>query len=216
MTVELIHVSSGAAYSEFTSLYSSTTKHEPAVLLSIGSSTSFSSVSYWPRSIRRVPLFTSLIKKLEGYSIIPALEVKFAESEGHHRAIREIARGEDGYYKRLDVTSGLERLPYNEWIKGIFRPPSSPGGGIGTREAGPKSKVIPGGRSLTKITEMTEMYLNEPPGTYASPGKKLRDTAEKLVRQRRARAELGGGRWETFVGSYMSLEDAEWEGAAAG
>jgi len=127
------------------------------------------------------------------------------------------AHGDDEYYKRLDVNSGLERMVYDDWVQGCFSPQVS--SCRGTAEIGLNSRSVPGGRSLTKITEMTEKYLNRPfdpkHDTHASPHNKLKHTAEKLVRQRRARAKLGGGRWETFVGRYMSFEDAESESAAA-
>ena len=44
------------------------------------------------------------------------------------------------------------------------------------------------------------MCIRDRVDSYAPPLTMLRQAAEKLVRQRRAREEEGGVRWDTFVG----------------
>lgn len=170
-----------------------------------------------------------IFEKLEKFSVIPSLLVKFTESEKQHQTMRNYAHGEHTYYKRLNVTTGLERMPLDHWVKGPWRPLSRLGEAIGVASTAPagneengdlkgenaegneekvvKAKVVPGGSSLCTMEEATFKYLNrefDPEfDSYAPPKVMLEQTAEKLVRLRRARARLGGPRWETFIGKHL-------------
>jgi hypothetical protein len=69
-------------------------------------------------------------------------------------------------------------------------------------------KDVPGGASLTRMERVTEAYLardfDGKIDSYAPPFTMLQQAAEKLVRQRRAREDQGGRRWEKFVGKQAS------------
>jgi len=139
--------------------------------------------------------------------------------------MRNYAQGEHTYYKRLNVTTGLESMPLDHWIKGLWRPLTKlPGDmeGVELKEAEEitEAKIVPGGASLTRMEDVTFAYLErefDPDfDSYAPPKVMLDQTAEKLVRLRRARARLGGIRWETFIGKHIrrdSGHEAENDGS---
>ncbi|KAF2227954.1 acyl transferase/acyl hydrolase/lysophospholipase [Elsinoe ampelina] len=176
----------GAAYSEFVSLYPK--KQKPALMLSIGTgrtSTSpdgFMSALPWPFGH-----VTLLRKMAENISVIPHLLVKYTESEAKHEEMVRYARGENTWYKRLNVSEGLENMPLDDWTKGKY-----------------EGKVVPGGASLSRMHEATDRYLSRDVDDqiekFVAPKDMIEQLAEKLVRVRRARERLGGERWETFIG----------------
>ncbi|KAF4551368.1 Hypothetical protein D9617_13g098660 [Elsinoe fawcettii] len=176
----------GAAYSEFASLYRG--KEKPALMLSIGTgrpeakSDGFMSALPWP--FGRISL---LSKIAENISVIPHLLVKYTESEDKHQEMLRYARGENTWYKRLNVSDGLGNMPLDHWVKGIYQ---------GTQ--------VPGGASLTRMEEATQRYLSRDVDDsiemFDAPKEMIKQTAEKLVRVRRARERLGGPHWETFLG----------------
>ncbi|TKA51529.1 hypothetical protein B0A55_13758 [Friedmanniomyces simplex] len=170
-----------AAYSEFRALYESRAG-EPALLLSVGAG------RYDPAPalglFGRLPFLSTY---LETQRIIQNLTVKYAEGEGQHRFLRGRAGGENFWYKRMDV-AGMEKMQQDEWVKGKYM----------------GRKSVPGGATLTAIEEATKRDLQRRFDgrfdSYASPPMVRDQTAEKLVRQRRARERLGGPRWAKFVG----------------
>ncbi|KAG8629248.1 hypothetical protein KVT40_003113 [Elsinoe batatas] len=176
----------GAAYSEFVSLYPK--KQKPALMLSIGTgrtSTSpdgFMSALPWPFGH-----VTLLRKMAENISVIPHLLVKYTESEAKHEEMVRYARGENTWYKRLNVSEGLENMPLDDWTKGKY-----------------EGKVVPGGASLSRMHEATDRYLSRDVDDqiekFVAPRDMIEQLAEKLVRVRRARERLGGERWDTFIG----------------
>lgn len=107
--------------------------------------------------------------------------------------MREYAQGEHTWYKRLNVSHGLESMPLDSWDRGKWTDPRTG-----------EEHTVPGGASLTKMEEITEEYLSRPYDkdidSYAPPSTMLRQAAQKLVLQRRAREEMGGPRWDTFIG----------------
>lgn len=185
---------SRAAWNEFHSLYEGR-RANPALLLSVGTGRADQSqdgfAATWPGPFRQVPLFRRLVEK---FSILPNLLVKFTESELVHEVLRGYTGGEHTWYKRLNVSSGLENMPLDHWVKGPHKASS-----VGGDEA----KVVPGGATLTKMEVETEKYLarefDQELDDYAAPKVMLSQVAEKLVRQRRARAREGGVRWKTFI-----------------
>ena len=102
--------------------------------------------------------------------------------------MREHAHGEHTWYKRLNVSHGLESMPLDDWVKGEWQGKPNTAGGA----------------SLTHMEEVTTKYLErvfDPSvDSYGPPSMMLQQAAEKLVRQRRARERLGGPRWDAFVG----------------
>lgn len=239
---------------QFHSLYAGTSKTDPALLLSVGTGRSDQSqdgfATSWPGPFSSFPLFRSIFEKLEKFSVIPSLLVKFTESEKQHQTMRNYAHGEHTYYKRLNVTTGLEDMKLDSWIGGLWKPLLRLGGALGSigskeaeaeveaevqsevqegGEARPEedddqgdedeeaegktesilleATVVPGGASLTRMEEATFTYLERPFDpvfdSYERPKVMLMQTAEKLVRLRRARARMGGIRWETFVGRHL-------------
>lgn len=200
---------SGAAWNEFQSLYEQR-RERPALLLSIGTGRSDQSqdgfATAWPGPWGNLPIIRRLIEKI---SVIPNLMVKYTESEKQHHAMRVHAEGENTYYKRLNVTKGLERMPLDHWIRGPWKPP-------GDEKA--EKMVVPGGASLNIMEEKTKTYLErdfDPEfDSYNRPAVMLKQTAEKLVRQRRARAREGGLRWETFIGKHIERAGKQQNGGA--
>ncbi|RMY67461.1 hypothetical protein D0862_15083 [Hortaea werneckii] len=191
---------SGAALSEFHALYEGKAP-SPALLLSVGtgrpdqSQDGFAGVmgggtpttsSYGSSLLARLPF---VAKFLEKRAVVQNLLIKYTAGEKQHHQMREHARGEHTWYKRLNVSRGLENMPLDDWVAGSWQ--GSPG-------------PIPGGSSLTRMEHVTQAYLErgfEPDvDSYAEPKVLLHQAAEKLVRMRRARERGGGVRWDVFVG----------------
>ncbi|KAK5117162.1 hypothetical protein LTR85_008930 [Meristemomyces frigidus] len=181
---------SGAALSEFHALYGEDC--EPALLLSIGTGRPDQSqdgfASAWPGPFGRLPFVS---KFLEKRAVIQNLLIKYTEGEKQHHQMREHAHGEHTWYKRLNVSHGLETTPLDDWVKGDW-------------QGHPNT---PGGASLTHMEDVTADYLkrefDDRIDSYAPPSTMLQQAAEKLVRQRRAREQKGGPRWETFIGKHL-------------
>ena len=195
---------SGAAWREFISLYGE--GRDPALLLSIGTGRPDESqdgfATAWPG-----PFGKSLVmrKAAEKFAVIKNLLVKYTDGEDKHLAMVHTARGEHTWYKRLNVSSGLESMPLDEWRKGSWLDPNT---GI--------TRSIPGGETLSKMEQAVAAYLSRPLDhhydTYAPPRVMLMQIAEKLVRQRHARQALvekgvGGEamkrRWNCYNGALL-------------
>lgn len=182
---------SAAAMSEFHALYDGKVVY-PALLLSIGtgrpdqSKDGFSGALSGP--LDRLPFVT---KFLEKRAIIRNLLIKYTEGEKLHHQMREHAQGEHHWYKRLNVSDGLQNMPLDDWRKGDWHDHPN----------------MPGGATLTRMEDVTTEYLKREfdPNidSYAPPSIMLRQTAEKLVRQRRARQRNGGLRWKAFIGRHL-------------
>lgn len=194
---------SGAALSEFHSLYDGRSI-DPALMLSIGTGRPNQShdgfAAAWPSSFGRL---TIVSKFLETRAVIQNLLIKYTEGEKQHKQMREYAHGEHTWYKRLNVSKGFEDMPLDLWVKGDWTDPKT----------GETKTNVPGGSSLTKMEEATQEYLQrafDPDiDSYAPPKTMLSQAAQKLVLQRRARAEQGGKRWETFIGKHLHRPKSE-------
>ncbi|TKA63802.1 hypothetical protein B0A49_06322 [Cryomyces minteri] len=187
---------SGAAWSEFISLYGMEAYHRgeanatPALLLS-----------------------NVLIKYTDG-------------EKQHDRMLAEAkGEGENTWYKRLNVSTGLEHMKLDDWVKGPWRDPAAaedryvPGtvpllsvelGKPPTNALRSEPSIVPGGQSLTRMEKVTKEYLERDFDgrfdTYAPPKVMLEQAAEKLVRHRRARERTRTekpGRWNTFMGDHL-------------
>lgn len=193
-------------------------------------------------------------KVAEKFAVFKNVLIKYTEGEEQHRAMVRIAKGENTWYKRLNVDQGLEKLKLDNWEKGPWAGPrvftaSAPammGVGVGGSEsestqdvlaassptagdasappprkdktnANARHPTVPGGRTLTRMEEATQAYMNrafdQRYDTYAPPLTKIKHAAEKLVRQRRARERDGEQRrrWETFSGRWLTGEWTEKE-----
>jgi hypothetical protein len=183
---------SGAALSEFHALYEGKSITHPAIMLSVGTgrpdTTQDGFASAWPGPFNRLPFVS---KFLEKRAVLQNILIKYTEGEKQHEMMRNYAQGEHTWYKRLNVSDGLERMPLDDWQKGEFH----------------GEQNVPGGASLTRMEEATNRYLErdfDPSvDSYAPPGTMLKQAAEKLVRQRRAREALGGPRWDAFIGKHL-------------
>jgi hypothetical protein len=182
---------SGAALSEFHSLYEGCSEN-PALLLSVGTGRPDHSqdgfAAAWPGPFGNIPFIRTALEKR---AVLQNLLIKYTEGEKQHAQMREHARGEHTWYKRLNVTDGLQNMPLDNWVSGEWQ----------------GKKDVPGGASLTRMETVTAAYLarefDAKIDTYAPPSTMLRQAAEKLVRQRRARELEGGERWDTFVGKHL-------------
>lgn len=178
---------SGAAWSEYVSLYFP--KRNPALLLSIGTGRTNSPPDGF-MSAMPFPLghFGFLRKIWENISVIPNLLVKYTESETQHQHMVSYAESENTWYKRLNVSTGLDSMSLDDWAKGKYH----------------SDKAVPGGASLSRMEKATEEYLsrdvNKQFESFVAPKEMLKHAAEKLVRVRRARRREGGERWEYFIG----------------
>ena len=180
---------SGAAFSEFHTLYYDRAD-SPAMLLSIGAGRPENirdGFGYPAGPVGRLPFVG---KFLEKRAVIQNLLIKYTEGEKQHLQMREVAHGEHRWYKRLNVDKNLGNVPMDEWSRGEWN-----------------GNVEAGGATLTKIEQATHAYLQRQfdphVDSYAPPSIMLSQTAEKLVRQRRAREQQGGERWEIFVGNHL-------------
>lgn len=182
---------SGAALSEFHSLYEGRSEN-PALLLSVGTGrpdhTHDGFAAAWPGPFGNIPFIRTALEKR---AVLQNLLIKYTEGEKQHAQMREHARGEHTWYKRLNVTDGLQDMSLDDWVKGEWQ----------------RQKDVPGGASLTRMETVTEAYLarefDAKIDSYAPPSTMLEQAAEKLVRQRRARELEGGEKWETFVGKHL-------------
>lgn len=195
----------GTAWSEFTSLHGE--GGDPGLLLSIGTGRPDESqdgfASSWPGPFGK----SSLVKKAaEKFAIFKNVLVKYTEGERSHTDMLRLAKGENTWYKRLNVSSGLESLPLDQWKKGKWTNPAD-----GT------TKEVPGGATLTLMERATTDYLARDIDmrydTYAPPKVMVAQLAEKLVRQRRAReaaSKIPGTesakRWQTYMGHFLTGE----------
>ncbi|KXT18428.1 hypothetical protein AC579_8156 [Pseudocercospora musae] len=194
---------SGAALSEFHALYEGRAS-DPALMLSIGTGRPNQShdgfAAAWPSSFGRLAIVS---KFLEKRAVIQNLLIKYTEGEKQHKQMREHAHGEHTWYKRLNVSEGLESMPLDLWEKGDWTDPKT----------GETKSNVAGGASLTRMEEATEEYLERPFNpdidSYAPPKTMLRQAAQKLVLQRRKRAEEGGERWDTFIGKHLHRPKSE-------
>ncbi|KAJ4347231.1 uncharacterized protein N0V89_011170 [Didymosphaeria variabile] len=201
-----------AAYSEHASLKGD--EREPALLLSIGTgrpntkNDGFASV--WPGPFGKVPL---LQKWSEKFAVFKNVLIKYTEGEDRHKMMRTIARGEHRWYKRLNVDEGLQDMPLDEWEEGVW-----------TNSATGITKRVPGGKSLSKMEEVTKAYLDRkvahkeaPLLEYAPPKVMLQQVAERLVRHRRLREATKQDdlrRWQTHMGQWLTGTLKEEDGVA--
>jgi hypothetical protein len=217
-----------AAYSEHASLRGDNAT--PALLLSVGtgrpdhSKDGFASgdvddegsaqngfASAWPGPFG-MRGFTK--KWAEKFAVFKNVLIKYTEGEERHKMMRTIAKGEHHWYKRLNVTTGLENMKLDNWEKGPRYNPK-------TR----KMETVPGGKTLSWMEKVTDDYLTREKlevkgdakgkrdfkgkGEYAAPKTMLAQTAEKLVRHRRARERMGRGDFEVEVETRSEEERQE-------
>lgn len=191
---------SGAAFSEFVSEYGE--GNDPALLLSVGTGRPNEDkdgfAAAWPGPLGN----STLLKKVaEKFAVLRNVLVKYTAGEEKHTQMLNTARGENTWYKRLNVSSGLEQMPLDYWKRGPWTDPATG-----------ETAVVPGGATLTEIEEVTKEYLARERDlrydSYAAPKEMLVHVAEKLVRQRRAREAAArdgdSRRWDAYMGKWLS------------
>lgn len=192
------------AYSEHESLYGDDI--EPSLLLSIGAGqTSASADSASALGLGTLGL-SALNKYTKKLTVFKNTLIKYTEGQDRHKTMRAIARGGDRWYRRFEVTEGLERIEMDQWELGLV-----------ARIGNFPPIASHGGKTLNTIRTATELYLlrdaDKKLNEYAAPSLMLGNTAEKLVRIRRARefeAMTEGGekreQWESFMGKHLPGE----------
>lgn len=190
---------SAAAFSEFVSL--SGDGKVPTLLLSIGTGLHDTSndgfASAWPGPFGQ----STIMKKMtEKFAVFRNALIKYTDGEEKHQTLLIRAQGENSWYKRLNVSTGLESLPLDHWKRGMWMNPTT---GI--------KAVVDGGATMSIMETATKAFLERELDVtfdgYAPPGVKVSHIAEKLVRQRRSRqanAEFDRVRWDTYMGKYLS------------
>jgi hypothetical protein len=129
--------------------------------------------------------------------------VKYTDGEVKHHMLLRKAEGMHAWYKRLNVDTGLEDMKLDNWEH--LEQEDTVTGDIQT---------IPGGKTLNTIQEVTDKYLSRVKeirelNEYAPPSVMIRQTAEKLVRCRRARERSAEGsdfdkqRWDSLMGRHL-------------
>ena len=190
----------GAAWAEFVSMYGP--EAEPSLLLSVGTGrpdaeTSDGFASSWPGPLGS----TRIMKKAaEKFAVFRNVLIKYTEGEKQHEAMRIQAKGENRWYKRLNVAAGMEGMKLDEWKKGKWLDPKRQ-----------EERTVPGGASLVRMEKAVKIMMEREydPGydSYAPPSTIIKQAAEKLVRMRRAREKLGkegDRRWNSFVGTSLA------------
>lgn len=195
------------AYSEHASLKGD--DEEPALLLSIGTGRPDTSndgfAASWPGPLGKIGV---LQKWSEKRAVFKNLLIKYTEGEDRHKMMRTIAKGEHRWYKRLNVDKGLEDMKLDNWEKGVWEDPQIK-----------VKKVVPGGKSLSRMENATFAYLNREEAEkeilkeYQPPKIVLQQVAERLVRHRRLREMTKHKdlrRWETHMGHYLTGTRSEY------
>lgn len=195
---------SWAAYSEHASLKGD--DHDPALLLSIGTgrpdTTNDGFAAVWPGPLGKLPLLQKWSEKL---AVFKNVLIKYTEGEDRHKMMFALAKGGHRWYKRLNVDKGLHNLKLDNWEKGSWTNPV-------TKE----TKVVPGGKTLTRMEEATAAYLSRDTREdiggikeYQPPKVVLQQVAERLVRHRRLREATKAEdpmRWQTHMGQWLTGE----------
>ncbi|KAI9652836.1 MAG: hypothetical protein M1831_006361 [Alyxoria varia] len=197
----------GAAWSEFISLYGE--YKDPALLLSVGTGrpdeTQDGFATAWPGPFGNN---SWMRKAAEKFAVLKNVMIKYTDGEDKHKEMKYTARGEHTWYKRLNVSSGLEDLPLDSWKKGMWRDPATG-----------EEREVSGGQTLARMERATGEYLRREKDdrydSYTSPKVMLDQAAEKLVRQRLARKEASRKgddelekRYDTYMGRYIHGDDA--------
>ncbi|KAF1809053.1 FabD/lysophospholipase-like protein [Eremomyces bilateralis CBS 781.70] len=193
----------GAAWNEFVSIYGPF--RNPGLLLSVGTGRPNMDqdgfASTWPGPLGKLKMVR---KGTEKFAVFKNVLIKYTEGEEKHRTMLKQSKGEgeNTWYKRLNVSDGLQGMKLDNWKRGSWT------------DASGTTKVIPGGATLTRIKAATDAYLHrdfdERFDTYAPPHVMIEQTAEKMVRHRRARERtrhVNEERWSTFMGLTLRSMD---------
>jgi|SRR5579871_2482903 len=129
--------------------------------------------------------------------------VKYTDGEVKHDMLLRKAEGMHAWYKRLNVDTGLQDMKLDNWESLEQIDPITH-----------HKQTIPGGKTLNTIRDVTDKYLARSNQIrelkeYAPPIVMINQTAEKLVRCRRAREksaevnEFDKQRWESLMGRHL-------------
>ncbi|KAF2811509.1 uncharacterized protein BDZ99DRAFT_518770 [Mytilinidion resinicola] len=157
----------------------------------------------WPGPLGPLRPSSRTNEHAQRFAVFRNVFIDTTEGKRRHKLMRTVARGEHTWYKRLNVTTGLEKMRLDLWESGFWDPPGS----------GRLSEKHRRGKTMNRIQIATEAYLNVDAIGPISPREMLKQTAEKLVLLRRARGfEIiteGGEkreRWETYMGKHLADE----------
>lgn len=146
---------------------------EPALLLSIGVGLPSRSEHRSRGTRRSTSRFAAISKTFQKNDDLASRLYLFSMSDNVHQRIRHSA-GETTWYRRFNVDKGVFGVAFDDL------------------------------QSFDKIEELTEAYFTRKEHTASGwpmlSKVSLKQTAQKLVLQRRAREAEGGPRWEGFVG----------------
>ncbi|KAL1634799.1 hypothetical protein SLS58_010542 [Diplodia intermedia] len=186
----------GAAWSEFVSLYGE--HRDPALLLSLGTGRPDESAdgfaSAWPG-----PFGSSraMKKVAEKFAVFKNVLIKYTEGEEQHRAMVRIAKGENTWYKRLNVDAGLEKMKLDNWEKGPWGGPQAFAAAAATATA----------VATAPVSKSAAIASSSAPAILAS------STAAALRDQRVPREDTGTDRrrlnFEIPITNTKSAEDAD-------
>ncbi|OCL05695.1 hypothetical protein AOQ84DRAFT_379327 [Glonium stellatum] len=162
---------STTAYNEFSSLPGRAS--EPGVLLSIGTGLRDESHDGFAKNRGFFP------RTAEKTAIVKNMVAKYTDSESEHEAMLKVARGNTGWYRRVNVP-GLENMELDDWKSGYQKN---------------TGKRVPGLRTIATMEECVTKYFsrefNPSLDNSASPKEVIEQVAEKLVRTRRYWMERG-------------------------
>jgi hypothetical protein len=150
--------------------------------------------SVWPGPFGKLGVVRKVV---EVFAVFKNMLVRYTEGESRHKDMNNLARGQHTWYKRLNVSEGMEGMRLDNWEE--------------STEIDPVTKAkrrIPGGKSLRRMEDATTRYLtravrDEALMEYAPPREMLKQVAQKVVLTRRARERTGKfdrERWESFSG----------------
>lgn len=152
--------------------------------------------SVWPGPFGKL----GVVKKcVEVFAVFKNMLVRYTEGEGRHKDMTNLARGMHSWYKRLNVSEGMEGMRLDNWEESFQIDPVT------------KAKTrVPGGKSLKRMEDATTRYLTRPRNEslqeYAPPKEMLKQVAQKIVLTRRAREKterFDKERWDSFIGKRL-------------
>ena len=168
----------------------------------------------WPGPFGHLP---AVKKVAETFAVFKNMLVKYTQGEERHQAMVREAKGEWNWYKRLNVSNGLQNMKLDNWEKSKEVVTVIDSNGKEKR----KTVVVPGGKTLKIMEDATNEYLSRSRDDslkeYAPPSTVLAQAAQKMVRQRRAREKAARDdpqlklTWENFLGKNLKRKKEEVE-----
>ena len=100
----------------------------------------------WPGPLGKL----GVVKKMaETAAVFKNMLVRYTEGEMRHEDMAKLARGEHTWYKRLNVSSGLQGMRLDNWESAKVLDPKTN-----------TYRTVPGARSLKRMEDATKLYLS--------------------------------------------------------